>query len=443
MKYIYLLLLTLIMCPKSSAQESYEPSVNNLEARKWFQDARFGLFIHWGVYSVLGDGEWVMHHQELTVDEYEKLPGFFNPVAFNAEEWVSMVKNAGMQYITITTKHHDGFAMYDSEVSTYDIVDKTPYGQDIFRKLEQACQQQGIKLFAYYSQLDWHHPDYYPRGRTGRNTGRPERGNWDEYLKYQNAQIKEIASKYDIAGFWFDGWWDKVPKDKRNEPGAGSLWDLEKTYSIIHQTKDHLLIGNNHHRSTFPGEDFQMFEKDLPGQNTSGFGSSADDVSDQLPLETAATINHSWGFNLTDDDDKSVKELIHFMVKAAGHNSNFLLNVGPMPNGRIQKRHVEILKSMGDWMRQYGESIYGTRGGPVKPQSWGVSTHKNNTTYIHVLNPDGNVILLEDYSPKVKHIQFLDDNTEVETQQTKYGLLLSVPDSKLKEIDTIIEIKTK
>ena len=143
------------------------PTAANLEARRAFQDARFGLFVHWGVYSILGDGEWIMHQRRIGVPDYEKLPGLFNPTEFDAAEWVSLAKAAGMKYITITSKHHDGFAMFDSKVSDYDIVDRTPYKKDVLKMLADECHKQGIKLFFYHSQLDWHHPDYYPRGRTG------------------------------------------------------------------------------------------------------------------------------------------------------------------------------------------------------------------------------------------------------------------------------------
>ncbi|NNL02565.1 MAG: alpha-L-fucosidase, partial [Eudoraea sp.] len=297
MNKLILLFSLVLVCQAINSQEKYTPSKENLEARTWFQDAKFGMFIHWGVYSNLGDAEWVMQNQDITVDRYELLPTFFNPIDFNAQEIVEMAKNAGMKYITITTKHHDGFAMYDSKVSDYNIVKATPYGKDIFRMLEQECQKQGIKLFAYYSQLDWHHPDYFPRGWTGRKTGRPEAGEWSAYLDYQNAQIKELAENYDITGFWFDGWWDQAPEKEDWHKTVdfrikGIDWDLEGTYKMIHDIDSKLLIGNNHHELPFEGEDFQMFEKDLPGKNTTGFGGA--DIG-QLPLETCETINQSWG----------------------------------------------------------------------------------------------------------------------------------------------------
>ncbi len=320
-------MILLIISLTNAAEKNYTPTKENLDARTWFQDAKFGLFVHWGVYCLLGDGEWVMQHQTIPLKTYEKLPAFFNPIDFNPAEWVQMVKDAGMKYITITSKHHDGFAMFDSKVSDWDIVDRTPYKKDVLKMLADECHQQGIKLFFYHSQLDWHHPDYFPRGRTGTLLGRPESGNWQNYIKYQNDQLTELLTNYGpIGGIWFDGWWDKK-WDK--------AWDLETTYALIHKLQPATLIGNNHPVLPFPGEDFQMFEKDLPGRSTQGFNAEAK-VGD-LPLETCETMNHSWGFNLQDNRYKSSKELIQYLIKAAGNNANFLLNVGPMPNGKIQR----------------------------------------------------------------------------------------------------------
>ena len=183
--------------------------------------------------------------------------------------------------------------MYDSKVSDYDIVERTPYARDIIAALKKECDRQGLKLFFYYSQLDWHHPDYWPRGRTGQGEKfeRPMNGDWPKYLEYQNAQIEELLTNYgDIGGFWFDGWWDR-----KYLPNQGD-WNLETTYELIHRLQPQALIGNNHHIAPFPGEDFQMFEQDLPGENQKGFNTA--NVS-RLPLETAFTINQNWGYNLT------------------------------------------------------------------------------------------------------------------------------------------------
>src|SRR5687767_5956259 len=204
-----LALAVLFAAPARGQAPSYAPTPENLEARKWFQDARFGLFIHWGVYSVLGDGEWVMNNKKIPISEYENLPVRFNPTEFDPAEWVALAKAAGMKYITITSKHHDGFAMFDSKISNWDIVDRTPYKKDVMKMLADECHKQGIKLFFYYSQLDWHHPDYFPRGRTGLTASRPENGEWFKYIDYMDGQLKELLTNYGpIGGIWFDGMWD-------------------------------------------------------------------------------------------------------------------------------------------------------------------------------------------------------------------------------------------
>ncbi|MBC9796782.1 alpha-L-fucosidase [Sinomicrobium weinanense] len=444
MKIIKTLFL-LVLCNTIMAQENYVPAKENLEAREWFQDAKFGMFIHWGVYSIPGDGEWVMQRQDIPVDRYELLPSFFNPQDFDAKEVVSLAKEAGMKYITITTKHHDGFAMYDSKVSDYNIVKATPYGKDILRMLEQECEKQGIKLFAYYSQLDWHHPDYYPRGWTGRKTGRPESGDWETYLKYQDAQIRELAENYNIAGFWFDGWWDQAPHKKDWHKAVeyrikGADWKLGRTYKMIHDVNPALLIGNNHHELPIKGEDFQMFEKDLPGKNTSGFGGA--DIG-QLPLETCETINHSWGFNLQDGKHKSVKNLIRYLVKAAGNNANFLLNVGPMPNGDIQQEHKERLKAIGEWINTNGKTVYGTRKGPVNVENKIVSTQKDKTVYLHILDTEGEEAAIEGFGQKIKKAVMFKDQSPVKHRLKKGTLYITVPADKQNDVDTIVEITLK
>lgn len=431
MKYFYLLLTLVFASPHLFGQSEYKPSEENLLAREWFQDARFGMFIHWGVYSTLGDGEWVMHNQNIAKKDYEKLPQFFNPTAFDAKEWVALAKRAGMKYIVFTSKHHDGFAMFHSKVSDYNIVDRTPYKKDVVKALADECRTQGIKLFFYHSQLDWHHNDYYPRGDTGNHTGRPQQGDWRAYLDYMDAQLTELLTNYgEIGGIWFDGFWDKRDAD----------WRLEKTYKLIHDLQPQCLIGSNHHQSPMPGEDFQMFEKDLPGQNKTGYSGEAG--IGNLPLETCETMNGSWGFNLTDSRYKSVKGLIHYLVQAGGHNANFLLNVGPMPNGQIQREFVERLEQIGAWTDRYGETIYGTRGGPFSPGHWGVSTSKGKTIYLHLLDESQSTVLLPKLDKKIRKIYFYDDRAKVEFQHNSFGLALKVPKDKRNEFDTIVAIET-
>jgi alpha-L-fucosidase len=413
----------------SLAGQSYRPAPENLKAREWFQDAKFGMFIHWGVYSVLGDGEWVMHNRKMTIAEYEKLAPKFNPTEFDAAESVALAKEAGMRYITFTSKHHDGFAMWHTKQSRWNIVDATPYGKDVIKMLADECHKQGIKLFLYHSHLDWHHPDYYPRGRTGQYSGRPESGNWYRYLDYLDAQLEELLTNYGpIAGIWFDGWWDKPDAD----------WRLQKTYSLIHRLQPAALIGNNHHRRPFEGEDFQMFEKDLPGHNTAGFNAEAE--IGNLPLETCDTINRSWGYNAKDNRYKSVRELIQYLVRAAGYNANFLLNVGPMPNGKIQPEFVERLRGMGQWLRENGDSIYGTRGGPIPPRPWGVTTRKGNKVFVHVLDWPDELLAIPDI-PNVKTAKAFPSGTPVTMRRTEGGLLLRLPASLRNPIDTIVVLE--
>jgi alpha-L-fucosidase len=427
---LFFVALCLALAASLQAQTSYQPTKENLATREWFQNAKFGLFVHWGVYSVLADGEWVMNNKKIPISEYEKLPARFNPTEFDPAEWVALVKAAGMKYITITSKHHDGFAMWDSKVSDWNIVARTPYKKDVLKLLADECHKQGVKLFFYHSQLDWHHPDYFPRGRTGAGyTGRPESGEWFKYIDYMDAQLKELLTGYGpIAGIWFDGMWDKPQAD----------WRLQQTYKLIHGLQPAALVGSNHHQAPIPGEDFQMFEKDLPGANTAGFNTTE---IGKLPLETCETINGAWGYNANDKRFKSTKALIDYLARAAGYGANFLLNVGPMPNGKIQPEFVERLKQMGAWLDKYGESIYGTRGGPIGPRPWGVTTRKGNTVYVHILNWPDPTIALPQWPAKVKSAKFLKDGSKAEYSESDYGFLLKIPPRVVDEYDTVVALE--
>lgn len=406
----------------------YQPSASNLKAREWFQDAKFGLFVHWGVYSVLGKGEWVMNNDKMTAADYQTLPARFNPVKFNAAEWVATVKNAGQKYITITSKHHDGFAMWGTKQSKWNIVDTTPYGKDPLQALAAECRNQGVKLFFYHSHLDWTHPDYFPRGRTGQASGRPQSGDFNRYLDFMDAQLTELLTNYgEIGGIWFDGIWDRKDAD----------WRLRKTYDLIHKLQPQALIGNNHHLAPFEGEDFQMFEKDLPGQNTAGF--SGDAKIGKLPLETCDTIGVAWGYNPNEKKLKSTKQLLHTLIRAAGNNANFLLNVGPKPDGTIQDEFSARLKEIGTWLGTYGESIYGTRGGPIAPRPWGVTTAKAGKVYVHLLDWPDRMLAIPSLGKPVKSARVM-GGAPVRVQALDSGLLLHLPEGGRNEIDTVVEV---
>ena len=244
-----------------------------------------------------------------------------------------------------------------------------------------------------------------------------DNGEWSKYLDYLDGQLKELLTNYGkIAGIWFDGWWDKKDAD----------WRLGKTYKLIHDLQPQCLIGNNHHQAPKPGEDFQMFEKDLPGKNTTGY--SGESEVGELPLETCETINGSWGFNLLDKRYKSSKKLIHYLVKAAGYNANFLLNVGPMPSGIIQQEFVDTLKVIGKWLKQNGESIYGTRGGPIEPRDWGITTQKGNKVFVHILNWQDSSFILPRMEKNAASIVLFNDKSKIDFIENKFGIAIKLPE---------------
>ena len=400
-------------------------------ARAWFRDARFGMFIHWGVYSQLGQGEWVMQNRGIPVDSYEWLASNFNPSRFDARAWVSLAKRAGVRYITITSRHHDGFSMFATRATRYNIVDWTAFRRDPLKELADECARQGIKLFFYYSQLDWHHPDYWPRGGTGHSTGRPESGDWTRYLDFMDQQLTELLTNYGpIGGIWFDGMWDK--------PDAN--WRLDRTYALIHRLQPASLIVPNHHKTPLPGEDVQTFEQDLPGANTAGFNTTAIGA---LPLETSLTMNESWGFNITDRKFKSTSQLIGYLERAAGRDANLLLNIGPRPDGTIQPEAVAHLDSLGDWLRTYGTSIYGTHRGPIPPRPWGVTTQRRDSIFVHVLDWSDRVLSIPSLGARVVAASMLSTGASVPVSQSDSSVTLTLPTSIGDEPDRVIVLRTR
>ncbi|NJD10554.1 MAG: alpha-L-fucosidase [Gemmatimonadetes bacterium] len=422
----------LLGAPAGAAAQDEEIPPARQAARAWYQDAKFGMFIHWGVYSLLGQGEWVMQNRAIPVARYEWLASTFNPVKFDARAWVALAKAAGMRYITITARHHDGFSMFASNATRYDIADWTAFGRDPLKELADECERQGIKLFFYYSQLDWHHPDYFPRGGTGLATGRPESGDWNRYLDFMDAQLTELLTRYGpIGGIWFDGMWDKPQAD----------WRLQRTYGLIHRLRPDALIIPNHHLAPLPGEDAQTFEQDLPGANTAGFNTT---TIGALPLETSLTMNRSWGFNITDTTFKSVPELVRYLVRAAGYGANLLLTFGPRPDGTIQPEAAARLTDLGRWLQQYGPAIYGTRAGPVTPRPWGVTTQRADTVFVHVLDWADPALSLPPLPARVLHARELTGGRAVRFVQSPAGLTIDLPPASAPASpDRVIVLETK
>lgn len=420
----------LFYCFAVKAQTAYTPTADNLASRENFQDMKFGLFIHWGIYSELGDGEWVMHERKIPYNNYKRLADFFNPQGFNAKEWVQFAKRAGMKYITVTSRHHDGFSMFGTKTSPYNIVDATPYHKDPMMELAQECQKEGIELHFYYSLLDWGRPDY-AYGSPIVN-GAPVKGDWDSYINFMKTQLTELITNYPgVKGIWFDGHWER--------PAVN--WHYDEIYGLIHKLNPAIIIGNNHHVAVKQGEDFQMFEKDLPGNNNTGF--SADSKISSLPLETCETINNSWGFNITDRSFKSSKRIIHYLVNAAGLNANFLLNIGPMPNGKIQPEFTDTLAIVGAWVQKNGEAIYGTRGSGIPAQPWGVITQKDKNLYVHVMTPPLQpYIFIPQLKGKVTKATLLADGSVVKFKQQTEGVFVYLNGIATDPNDTIIKLTT-
>ncbi|HEX7845562.1 MAG TPA: alpha-L-fucosidase [Chitinophagaceae bacterium] len=406
------------------AQSTYTPATENLASRKTFQDDKYGLFIHWGLSSVLGNGEWVMNNRRIRIEDYKRYLRVFNPVDFDAEKWVTTAKNAGMKYIVFITRHHDGFSNWDTKFSDWKITN-TPYGKDVLKQLAEACKKHGLKLGLYYSTLDWYRSDYpYETGRTGQYSGRTEKSNYASYLQFMKNQLTELLTNYGpIMSIWLDGHWDQTNPEGHDDRTSRIDWKYDELYGLVHKLQPSCMIGNNHHLDPINGEDFQMFEKDLPGENKTGLSFQA--PSDAMPLETCETINDSWGYNVTDRNYKTVKQVVQLLVGAAGRNANLLLNVGPMPNGEIQKEFVDTLAAAGKWLQQYGASIYNTRGKILSPQSWGVVTRNNKQIFLHLLKaPQNDFILLPGFTENIASIEIMGSGKKIKWNKVAEGVFI-------------------
>lgn len=431
MKKLFATLAVSLLCLNGFAQD-YVPTPENLQARKEFSDMKFGIFLHWGIYSMFAQGEWYMHNANIDWREYEKAASAFYPANFDAEAWVKAIKDSGAKYITFTTRHHDSFSMWDTEQSDFNIVDATPYKKDVLKMLADECHKQGVTLNLYYSHLDWRREDY-PLGRTGHGTHRDaSKADWPSYYKFMNNQLTELLTNYGKVGaIWFDGFWD------HDEDAMPFDWQLGPQYELIHRLQPSCLVGNNHHVEVHPGEDIQIFERDVPGQNTAGLSGQA--IS-RLPLETCQTMNGMWGYKIIDQNYKSTEELIRLLVRTSGKGANLLLNIGPQPNGELPATALDRLKEMGEWLRANGESIYGTTAGDLEEQPWGVTTRNGNALYLHILDLDSNTLELP-LSCKVKSATVLNGNA-VKFKKTKTGVTLTF-DEKPSGTDYIVKLITK
>jgi len=374
----------------------------------WWQNARFGMFVHWGPVSLKGteigwsrggERRGIGGTGEIPVEEYDNLYKRFNPVGFDADEWVRIAKAAGMKYLVFTSKHHDGFCEFDSALTNYKITN-SPFGRDVVKELADACHRAGLRLGFYYSPPDFHHPDF--------RAGSPV-----AYQRYLRGQLKELCSNYGkVDIIWFDGL-----------NGTAQEWNSAELIRMIRRLQPHVLINN---RAGLPA-DF-----DTPEQTIGRY-------QVDRPWESCITICNQWAYK-PNDTMKSLKECIDTLVRCAGGDGNLLFNAGPMPTGAIEPRQVERLREMGKWLRRHGDTIYGTHGGPFRPGAWGAATSVGDRVYVHILAPDVTEVTLPPMDARIVHARLLADG-EAAVEQTDDRITISVPKECLQELDTIVELR--
>lgn len=409
------------------------------------------MFIHWGVYAVpAGEyngkrsdktGEWIMEWANIPRTEYEKFATQFNPVKFDAKEWVRIAKNAGMKYIVITSKHHDGFAIYNSRISAYDIVDATPYRRDPIKDLAAEAKRQGLKLCFYYSILDWHYPAAYVDApgkdpTAGNSTTKLKPQGKDEYLKYMKEQLRELITNYDPGVLWFDGewqdWWTEA--------------DGKELYLYVRSLKPDIIINNRVGRGRQGMQGMNKTDQEYAGD----FGTPEQEIpANGLPgvdWESCMTMNTTWGFKSYDDKWKSSGEIIRNLIDIASKGGNYLLNVGPTAEGLIPAPSVERLATVGKWMRVNGESIYGTTASPFAHQlEFGRATSKSWRVYLHVFDwPTNGRIQLPAWNKVITKAYFLSTPKEsLKFESTVNGVTLQLPLQAIDPLATVVVLETK
>lgn len=404
LKTALVLMSALTMASQGLFAEDLYPKADPAAIRRW-QDLRFGLFIHWGPVSLKGTEIGWSRSKQVPADVYDSLYKDFNPTNFNADEWVSIAKAAGMKYMVLVTKHHDGFCLWDTQFTDYNIM-KSPFKRDIVRELSDACKKQGFPFGTYYSVADWYHPNW-PGTRGDKKDPKPD---MDAYEKYLNSQVEELLTKYGpLLTIWGD-----LPQ-RYGQRGASMI-------RRVRELQPDILVNN---RCGTDG-DYTIVE-----QKKGAFNNTR-------PWETCMTLGTSWSWK-TNDTLKSLPQCIQTLLNSVGADANLLFNVGPMPTGEIEPRQVERLKEMGAWLARHGESIYGTRGGPILPGNGVVSTHKGNVIYVHVMSWEKDPLTLSPVEQKVVKSELLTGGT-VEVKQTGKDITISVPAANRPEIDTIVKL---
>jgi len=441
-KFFCIFTVLLFVATTHSQQSSFHETKSAYDARmQWWKEARFGLFIHWGLYSIpAGEwngkteyGEWIRTSAQIPLEKYNEFIKQFNPVKFDATEWVRIAKDAGMKYITITTKHHDGFCLFDSKYTDFDIM-STPFKRDIMKELSDACRKQDLKMCWYHSIMDWHYPDYLPRREweTNRST---EGANYDRYVQHLKNQLRELLTNYDNIGvLWFDGEWE-------------GTWNRERgrdLYNYVRGLQPDIIINNRvgAGRSGMEGfsegeesaGDFGTPEQQIPATGVPG-----------VNWETCMTMNDHWGYNSHDVNWKSTKDLLQMLADIVSKGGNFLLNVGPTSEGLFPQASIDRLREIGRWMKTNGEAIYMTDASPFKHLEWGRCTQKridgDTRLYFHVFDypVDGKLIVPGIFN-KPKQVYLLSDpqKKSLVVSRKEDALMIDLPSSVPDTINTVV-----
>lgn len=432
MKYfLNLLLLLTISGPLSAQVEKVTPIVKTSKVViDQFMDLRFGMFIHWGPVALRGTEIGWSRGNQVPFEEYDQLHKEFNPVLFNAEEWVKTAKNAGMKYLTITAKHHDGFCLWPTKFSDLNIME-TPFKRDVVGELAAACKKHGLKFCVYFTVLDWHDP-HYPYARAGTKEINATT-DMAKFVATMKDELTEILTNYDPYMLWFDGNWDKEWTDAH----------AQEVYALLKQLKPDVIINNR-----LKGiSDFDRTREDHTRLSSDAIGDYATPeqkigaLNMDYPWESCMTIANQWAWK-PNDALKSTKECIQTLAKTAAGNGNLLFNVGPMLDGRIEARQINRLKEMGDWLNTYGESIYGTKGGPFIPNNTYASTRKGNVIYVHVFDRKEDVLTLPALKGvKVKKAHILNGDVITFSQSATGSIALNLPARLPNSHDTVIVLE--
>ncbi|MNK56569.1 Alpha-L-fucosidase [compost metagenome] len=419
-KFIYLLLFGLL------SNLAYAQTKTNPAVMKDFMDKRFGMFIHWGPVSLRGTEIGWSRDKQVEKTDYDNLYKEFDPALFNADDIVKTAKDAGMKYLTITARHHDGFCLWPSKFTEYDIA-HTPYKKDIVGALNEACKKQGIKFCIYYSVLDWYHPDY-PIHSSASQTIDPK-ADMTKYVSYMKNQLKELITNYDPYMLWFDGQWEKPWTDEMGK-------DL---YSYLKKLKPDVIINNR------LGKEFAAMEnKKIDHSKMVGDYDTPEQTVGHLnmdtPWESCFTICNQWAWK-PNDKMKSLKDCLTILSKTAGGNGNLLLNVGPMPDGRIEARQITRLKEIGQWLKTNSEAVYGTLGGPYQPTDAYATTRKGNKLFVHVLKTDADAISLKNIPGRKAVKAGILGGEKVSVEQGAADFKFSLPKNQSGALQYVIAIE--